>query len=325
MLFGLDSGGQLGRRSALQSMALQSVAGAAMGLSVGPTEAAQDPRLRIDLNDPKQNLRAFTRVFADTDPSKVAVGWYSGTAFAVIGDSKKLQPLLGIEGIGVRRTKELENGGYRVFNRELAFYKDLKTGTYLETWDNPLNGEKCEAFPIQNMFVNADTAPIFEFDMEGTKVRQPFNPPWSFASDWAMSLFEVHQSVKSELQPAEWPRESAGEFVRISEVFHRHCRIEDLNNEALTSVPTHGTWVRLASWFPWMLMGQTEGHLFFRCQTHKFDRIEDLPKEFLAKAERGYSQYLDAPSVDSWGKQPNDSTFGMYKRTRKPAPAKAGA
>lgn len=74
-----------------------------------------------------------------------------------------------------------------------------------------------------------------------------------------------------------------------------------------------------------MLMGQSEGHLFFRCQTHKFDRIADLPKEFLARAEKGYSQYLDAPAADSWGKQPNDSTFGMYKRTRKPAPAKAGA
>ena len=90
-------------------------------------------------------------------------------------------------------------------------------------------------------------------------------------------------------------------------------------------MPTHGTWVRLASWFPWMLMGQAEGHMFFRCQTHKFDKISDLPKDFLAKAEKGYSQYLDAPAIDSWGKQPNDSTFNMYKRNRKPAPAKAGA
>jgi hypothetical protein len=194
----------------------------------------------------------------------------------------------------------------------------------MDAWDNPMNGEKVEIFPIQNLFVNAETAPIFEFDMEGTKVRQPFNPPWTFSAPWAMSLFEIHQSVKSELKPEEWPRESPGPFTRISEMFHRHVRIEDLNNPELTSIPTVGSWMRIASWFPWMLMGQAEGHLFFRCQTQKFFALSELPnKDFLAKAEKGYAQYLEAPSIDSWGKQPNDSTFNIYKRNRKPAPPKA--
>lgn len=315
------------RRGAIKSLAFSGSAFAGAGL-VGlgmssPAHAANDPAVKIDFTDPKQNLKAFTRVFADIDPSKVAVGWYSGVAYSVVGDWKKVVPLFGVEGIGVRRTLELPSGGYRVFNRELAFYKDLKTGAFLDTWDNPMNGEKVEAFPIQNMFVNADTAPIFEFDMEGTKVRMPFNPPWTVAGEWAMSLFEIHQSVKSELKPAEWPRESPGEFTRISEMFHRHVRIADLNNDSLTSVPTVGSWMRIASWFPWMLMGQAEGHMFFRCQTQKFASVKDLPKAFLAKAEKDYPQYLDAPPADSWGKQPNDSTFNMYKRTRKPAPPKA--
>lgn len=316
------------RRGALKSLAFSggAFAGLGMGLGAGfaaPAIAADNSAIRINLTDPKENLKAFTRVFSDINPDNVAVGWYAGTVYSVIGDSQKVVPLLGVEGIGVRRVVPLETGGYRVFNRELAFYKDLKTGQIIDSWTNPLNDEKVEVFPIQNMFVNADTAPIFEFDMEGTKIRQPFNPPWTVAGDWAMSLFEIHQSVKSELQPEEWPRESPGKMTRISEMFHRHVRIADLNNPELTSIPTVGTWMRIASWFPWMLMGQAEGHLFFRCQTQKFGSVKDLPKAFLAKAEKEYPKYLDAPPVDSWGKQPNDSTFNMYKRLRKPAPVKS--
>lgn len=312
------------RRGALKSFTMVGAGlTAGAGLSMAGAAQAATPELKINFNDPKENLKAFTRVFSDINPKNIAVGWYAGTVYSVVGDSKKVVPLLGVEGIGVRRTVALETGGYRVFNRELAFYKDLKTGAYLDMWDNPMNGEKVEVFPIQNMFVNADTAPIFEFDMEGTKIRQPFNPPWTVTGDWAMSLFEIHQSVKSELKPEEWPRESPGEFTRISEIFHRHVKVADLNNEKLTSVPTVGTWMRIASWFPWMLMGQAEGHLFFRCQTQKFGSVSDLPKAFLARAEKGYAQYLEAPAVESWGKQPNDSTFNMYKRLRKPAPPKA--
>jgi len=317
------------RRGALKSLAFTGTAFASLGLGMGasvmgsPALAASGTGVNLNLDDPKENLKAFTRVFSDINPNNVAVGWYTGTVYSVVGDSQKVVSLLGVEGIGVRRVVPLETGGYRVFNRELAFYKDLKTGQYLDTWTNPLNNEKCEVFPIQNMFVNADTAPIFEFDMEGTKIRQPFNPPWTIAGDWATSLFEIHQSVKSELQPEEWPRESPGKFTRISEMFHRHVRVSDLNNQDLTSVPTVGSWMRIASWFPWMLMGQTEGHLFFRCLTQKFGNVKELPKAFLAKAEKEYPQYLDAPPVDSWGKQPNDSTFNMYKRLRKPAPAKS--
>jgi hypothetical protein len=107
-------------------------------------------------------------------------------------------------------------------------------------------------------------------------------------------------------------------MMRISELFHRHCRAADLENLDLTSIPYVGTWMRLAPYLPWMLMGQTEGHLFYRCSMHKFTRIEDLPEAFLAKAEREYLQFLEPPKPDSWG-TPNNSSFNVYKDLRSPA------
>jgi hypothetical protein len=112
------------RRGVLKSLAFSGGAAAGLanfGFGAAPARAANDPRVKIDFTDPKQNLKAFTRVFSDIDPAKVAIGWYSGVGYAFVGDSKKVVPLFGLEGIGVRRTQELATGGYRVFNRELAF------------------------------------------------------------------------------------------------------------------------------------------------------------------------------------------------------------
>ena len=43
--------------------------------------------------------------------------------------------------MGIRRVQTLEENKYRVFNRELAFYSDVKTGAFVDQWDNPMNLE----------------------------------------------------------------------------------------------------------------------------------------------------------------------------------------
>jgi len=279
--------------------------------------AGEQPQLDINFQDPAQNLEAFTRVFADTNPDNATVGWFGGTVYAVVGDSSKVIPLLGLEGVGTMRAQPIDGGGFRIFNRELAFYKDLRTGQFLDTWQNPLNGKEVETFPMHNMTVNAETAPILKFDVEGTEISMPFPSTWQFIGDNAFSTFEIHTSVPSELQPDEWPVESPGPMTRISEMFMRHSKTSDLLNPELTSVPYSGSWTRLSSWYPWMLMGQQEGHLFFRAYTAKLNSAEELPPEFLAKANEKHAEYLVPPELDSWG-QPNDSTFNMYKKTRQP-------
>lgn len=317
--------GNVNRRGALKTLGGLGGAGfmgAAFG--AGQAHAGLTPgsdEISIDLSDPAQNLRSYIRLQGDLDSSNVSVGYYSGTIYNVVGDWKKVTPLCGLSGIGVRRIEPQPENKYRVFNRELAFYSDIKTGEFVDVWDNPLNNETVEVLPIQNMTVNAEIAPIFEFDMEGTIVRSPFNPPWEILNGRALALFEVHQELKSELQPDEWPRESSGEMMRISEMFHRHCSVADLENQDLTSIPYVGTWMRLAPYLPWMLMGQTEGHLYYRCSMHKFTRVEQLPKAFLAKAEREYPEFLSAPEPESWG-TPNNSSFNVYKESRSPMASK---
>ena len=314
--------GDMNRRGALSAVGGFGAMAALAGCSdqqPAPASRSNLNDVSIDFTDPAQNLRSYIRLQGNLDSSKISVGYYSGTIYNVVGDWKKVTPLCGLSGIGVRRIEPQPENKYRVFNRELAFYSDIKTGEFVDVWDNPLNNERVEVLPIQNMTVNAEIAPIFEFDMEGTIIRRPFNPPWEILNGSALALFEVHQELKSELQPEEWPRESSGPMMRISELFHRHCRAADLDNQDLTSVPYVGTWMRLAPYLPWMLMGQTEGHLFYRCSMHKFTRVQDLPQAFLDKAEREYPDFLEPPKPESWG-TPNNSSFNVYKETRTPMP-----
>ncbi len=162
-------------------------------LGSAPGSGASAPagtRSRIDFADPVQNLRAFMRLTADVDPARESTGWFGGHIFAVV-DDKPLQMLCGVEGFGVMRVSPQKDGTYRVFNRELAFYKDPKTDEFIDEWTNPLTGEKCGVSPIHNRIVNATVAPILRQDFDGHMVERPFNP-WTFLDDKDAEFFELH-------------------------------------------------------------------------------------------------------------------------------------
>lgn len=87
--------------------------------------------------------------------------------------------------------------------------------------------------------------------------------PWNMLGSNAMSAFDVNLKWKSPLDPKVWKRESPGERVRVG-------------------VNPYGSWNRIAAWLPWMEMGQSPGHLFYRSHPLKVGKVEDLPPHILA-------------------------------------------
>ena len=191
----------------------------------------------------------------------------------------------------------------------------------METWDNPLLGEKVEVYPINNDPVNSVLKPEFTLGFNATKDQHAptikFLMPWHFVGPNAMTAFDVNLDWKSPLDPAVWKRESPGERVRVSE--YQQWRIDrtELEDKDSPSLKPYGSWNRVATWLPWMLMGQRPGHLFYRSHTLKLGRVEDLPRDILAYTEKRFPKYLTAPR--EWI-QPNVSSFEMYARDRKPLP-----
>ena len=47
--------------------------------------------------------------------------------------------------------------------------------------------------------------------------------------------------------------------------------LDELHDKSVPSLKPYGSWNRVAAWLPWMLMGQSEGHLFYRSHTLKLN------------------------------------------------------
>jgi hypothetical protein len=201
-----------------------------IGTASAATGAGAAAASRIDFTDPAQNLRAFMRLTADLDPNKESTGWFGGHIFAVV-DGKPLQMLCGVEGFGVMRVAPQKDGTYRVFNRELAFYKDPKTDEFVDEWTNPLTGEKCEVSPIHNRTVTATVAPIVRQDFDGHIVERPFNPSWTLLDGQAFQVFEgdgvAARIVRPDLQdqrdfPAHMPQRRSRQLCADLSPKHGH-------------------------------------------------------------------------------------------------------
>ncbi|MBM4197680.1 MAG: DUF1838 domain-containing protein [Gammaproteobacteria bacterium] len=312
------------RRQALKTFFGAGAAVALAGCAPAEKPAAPGPsakRVPVNFKDPAENLRAFIKLTGDLDPTVETTGWFGGTVFAVTTPDKPLMPLYGVEGFGVLRVEAQSDGSYRMFNREIAFYKDPRTQQFIDEWTNPFTGETVEVKPIHNLVVNAEIAPVMKMDFDGTMVEVPFSPPWELQGDKAFSLFEVHTAFPSPMQPDKWPRESAGTTLRISEMFHRFTTLAELEDPDRTACDYVGTWTRIGPWMPWMLQGQAPGHLFYRTMMNRTGTPERLPKALRERTEKGYPEYFQAPGPETWG-SPNDSSYSVYMRENQPKPAK---
>ena len=318
------------RREALQS-ALGIGGLAAGGMMLGACTPASElqpagPRREtVDFNDPAQNLRSFIKLIGDLDPTKETAGWFGGKVFGDTRRDRPLKPLFGIQGFGVLRTELQADGSFRVFNRECAFYTDLKTGKFIDTWKNPYTKEICDVKPIHNMQVNAHLiisskyGTAIEMDFDGTLMDIPMPLGWQSFDDKLFSMFEVHTAFPNELKPEVWPRESSGKAIRIAEIFQRVASLSDAENPDLTSTDYSGTWTRVGPWLPWMRQGQADGNLLFRTFMTKLESVDQLPADLRAITAERLPEYFIAPPPDTWGGK-NDSSFSVYAKENKPLP-----
>lgn len=328
-----DSQPQLSRRKILAGGAGASAL--LVGCSMGPgatqsmamtssDEQDFDKNLPEKFKDGEWNRDAIARINGDMDFGKVKPGWYGGVVMGV-RDGEKVRPLMNFEGFSMARLRDNGDGSYQKLLRELVFYKDLKTGKILETFDNPYTGETVKVVPIAN--------DPFNFVMEkyypkgpsygglnklSDAPRIPLRYPWKITDENTVTLArDIHLFYPSALQPDEWPRESSGNMVRVSEMFRYVIRREDLENPDKTSVTYSGSWNRITPWLPWMLMGQASGHITYCGTMGGFSNLDMVSPEVIAYAEKHFPKYFDAPTV--W-EEPSFSSLEDYARTQSPAP-----
>jgi hypothetical protein len=325
----------LDRRQLLFTLGATSAAAAAFGLLGASSAQAQiqAPNVgeavkfvsKIDFADPKWNRDAYARMQSNLDYNKVKIGWYKGVVLGV-RDGERVRELFGFEGFSTNRMLQLPDGSWRKLLRETVFYRDMKTGKILDTYKNPYTDEEVK---VVNVFNDPFNLTISEYYPDPPNYgglnaekppKRPFLLPWSEKGDKLLLTTDIHLYYRNALQPDKWPRESAGENVRVSEMFRYVIDRDDMANPKNNFVHYHGTWNRITPWLPWMLMGQAPGHCLYVGNMGGSDDWSYVPQDLVdwCKAN-GQAKYLEAPWED-YG--PSLSSIENYAREQTPAPVK---
>jgi len=299
--------------------------GAAAGIAAAGIPATSRAAMPMRLKDPEWNRDTFARLQGNLDFGKVKYGWYGGTVCGV-RRGEAVRPLMGFEGFSATRLVDNGDGSYQKLLREVVFYSDLQTGEILETFLNPYTNEEVRVVPVANDPFNIviekyyPKGPSYGGLREQEEERRPMILPWKITKPDTVTLAtDIHLFYPSALQPEEWPRESSGEFVQVSEMFRYIIARKDLEDTSKTSVEYSGAWSRITPWLPWMLMGQAPGHAFYMGTMGAYDNLDMLSDNAREYAEKNYPKYFDAP--EKW-EEPSLSSLEDYARTQKPAPVK---
>lgn len=305
----------------------------AAGLSLPLTGAARNvTRSTFDPLDPQQNLSLYVKLQYSLVKEPVH-SYFGGLMFAQEGDLP-LRLLLAYDGYGQGWVEPQPDGSYKLAWKEIGLMKDPETGAYIDLWRNPLTNEDVKIQHIGNPAANAllmayeqARTPGFltsNVDLPPKNYRRPNDPklanafvlPWQTIGDYTQVWNDVRAAMNHTLDPRTWVRESSGERISITEFFQLVARTDELFDPNRNSVMHTGSWVRIASWHPWMYMGQRPGKLVYRASVQRLRGVEQLPAAFLAEIKRRSPEYLESPTT--WG--PRFSTWKDFFLKHKPLP-----
>lgn len=295
------------------------------GTNVGNNKPPKDTKA-LPYSDNLWNRDTYAKLVGGLDFGEQRFGWFKGKAMGIRA-GEKVRDLVGFEGFSFARLVDLGNGTYQKLLREVGFYTDLKTGEVLDTFVNPYNNEEVKVVHIANDPFNYKVSAYYPKPpayggLNADDIPDiPFVLPWQEMPDGNVVLETgLHLYYPSALQPDKWPRESSGKHNRVSEMFRYVIKREDLANPDLTQIDYTGTWSRITPWFPWLLMGQAEGHMSYICTMGAYpeDKIDEVVSApVLAYARKNYPKYFSAP--DKY-EEPSLSSLERYALEQTPAP-----
>ncbi len=304
-------------------------AGASLAGSSGAAPAGKvKPSLTgpyVDLTTPHGNMIAMARLEGNLDPRKSTYGWASGVLFGV-APGEKVRDLMGVNVFSSTRVLKQPDGSFQRLSREVVYYSDLKTGEFMDVYDNPYTNERVKVVDVANDPFNYKIEEFYPAPPSYGGLNKDAPPRKPFLLDWkvrgaTLNLFQyINLYYPSGLQPDKWPRESPGKMSQVSEIFLYIISLADMQDAKKTWAPYTGSWSRITPWLPWMLMGQAPGHCSYECQMGTTDTLDEIDPKLLARVREKNPAYLSAP--ETWV-EPSLSSLEHYALEQKPAPPKS--
>jgi hypothetical protein len=229
--------------------------------------------------DPVEHQRAAFRILRSALDEADVLFWYHFTMFAVI-PGRRPEPVVRWEGIEFSRHEKIAPNTFRVHGHNLSFPRDLTTGKWVTSATNPILQKQVEVPPLA---LTGDPGYVLT-----PKGRVPLDKP-SAEPRVPQEQFLIEDDLvkieQTRLPPATWP----ATFVETSTNSADRRLFEETD---IPSIPctTAGGYI-----FPfpeWMQMGDSPGHMFATWNGRKLGDVQQLPLEFITRAEGTYPDLL---------------------------------
>lgn len=302
--------------------ALGGILGAGVGMAAPVAHGATSGNIRpLDVEDPRENLYGFAKMWGTIGPKAVLSGYY-GVQYGIVG-SQRAKPLFGFCGFGNIRNVIQPDGSVKVMGKECSYFTDLATGEILDSWDNPYTGEKVKVYTFlndrfrgslgleQKVFKVGDGETVNN-DLGDGKPK-PFRLPWQRVGDQYLLGWDYAHEYTNPVTPEGWPKASTGPRINPSEHFTIFTPADEIDDRSVVSARFHAGFMRQGPWWPWMRMGGSgvDGVLMGRMHSYKITGgPEDVPKAVLKRVEKERPDLLEEPT-DGPDEGVQD-TFGRY-------------
>lgn len=267
------------RRALVAGVGIAALLGAGrVAARVGGDPPAKAP----DLSLPENNLRALVRMAASLREEDVP-WWYDGTIYAVV-PGEQLRPLFKFEGMELYWMRHLDGGQYELTGNTVTFFRDVATGTFLTRWQNPYTGETVD---VPAATQGGGPGRGFNYSVNGMRFTplleqlpaKPLVLDWTFARD--MVWLHNETPYPPGLPPPRAQRQTM--FAPVKDFLGQGPSLP-----AVFSSTVHMPWLK------WMAMGDRPGHIVWHASGAKLRSIDELPKEYRARAEREFPALLTA-------------------------------
>lgn len=292
--------------------------GASVLLAATAQPASAAKTQRIDLATPEGAIQAARKVQCSLIDGQQTIYWFNGEAFSrVPGEADR--KLFNVEGMNIRTCVSKLDGkkgtGWRLLSREVLFYVDHKTGKLLRKWQNPWLNREVDVLQTANDPVNQRWQ--FPRDENG----EP-NPSAKFqavvqGNNWWETI-TVPLFYNNPLGGAY--QKYIGGTYHATEMFNFFGTMDDLTDPKKPNAAIKVGWVRLASWLPWMEMGDRAGMIYIHAAGRKIDGWEELPSVIKDEIATNYPEYRTPPPLDD--ARPNETSWTYFKK-KIPPPAPA--
>ena len=245
--------------------------------------AAASPRLNRDLADPANRARVRARIIGSCR-AETTFAFFRLHIYGFTGDGN-LIPFFTLNNLQIGQWTPQPDGTYSTHSLESGVYCRFDTDEPLDTWDNPVTGERRKVWHFHggpfNVTIGADGVVTRGADLAPRTLRMEELGGLVFVPTAASAAFP------NPATPEKWPRLSAGKTIFWESHATYAAKAEDAFNEDLGSAPAFMQFQNLASWQPWMAMAGHPGRTWGKAHGTKLASLDALPagarKSFEAK------------------------------------------